>query len=151
MAMTQLTPEFSAFLQLLNARDLPYLVVGGFAVIAHGYVRATKELDLWVPIDPKVAETLCDAIEEFFGVRPPEEAFLDPEKIFRMGNYPNAIEILSELPGVEFDRCLEHALKIDLDGITVPLIALADLRRNKLACGRPQDLGDLDNLPPTDP
>lgn len=148
MGTTQLTPEFSEFLQLLNDRKLPYLVIGGFAVIAHGYVRATKDLELWIPKDPNVAATLCDIIEEFFGVRPPAEPFLVAGKIFRMGNYPNAIEIFNQIPGVEFTACRSRSLMIELDGVKISLISLADLRTNKVTVGRPSDLGDLDNLPP---
>jgi predicted nucleotidyltransferase len=143
-----LTPEFREFLQLLNERQVSYLIVGGFAVIAHGYVRSTKDIDLWVDLDPAVDRQILDVIEEFFGVRPPDGTFLRPGKIFRMGNYPNAIEILTRLPGVDFGECLERSISVEVDGLQLPLISLADLRVNKAACGRPQDLGDLDNLPP---
>lgn len=43
-----LDPDFSEFIALFNAHDVRYLIVGGYAVAAHGLPRATGDLDAWI-------------------------------------------------------------------------------------------------------
>ncbi len=64
-----------------------------------------------------------------------------------MGMPPLRIEILTDIDGVEFDECFRRADSVTVDSATVPLIALDDLKTNKLASGHPKDLDDLENLP----
>jgi hypothetical protein len=52
MATIRLPPDFKEFLPLLNSAGIEYLVVGGFAVALHGYVRPTGDLDVWVAVSP---------------------------------------------------------------------------------------------------
>jgi hypothetical protein len=72
---------------------------------------------------------------------------LEPRKIIRMGSPPLRIEVMHEIDGVEFDQCRREALEVLLGEIRVPVISLADLRKNKRAAGRHKDLDDLENLP----
>lgn len=58
MATIPLPPDFSAFLKLLHAHDVRYLLIGGHAVGYHGYVRATADMDIWVPQERENAERL---------------------------------------------------------------------------------------------
>ena len=71
----------------------------------------------------------------------------DPLNIVRFGVPPFRIEVMTSIDGVEFEPCCARALSCDLDGLTVPVISLADLKVNKRAAGRHKDLADLDNLP----
>ena len=142
-----MTPEFKEFLSSLNAKGVEYLLVGGFAIIAHGYVRATNDLDIWVAMNPDNARRVAGVIEEFFGSPIDPDVFLKPTTLFRMGVPPTRIEVLTTIDGVEFSHCYERRLEVVIDGLSVTIISLADLRQNKAASGRPQDLADLDNLP----
>ena len=141
--------DFSEFLKLLNASDVEYLLVGGFAVAIHGYPRATADMDVWVARGVDNARRIVTALREF-GFDVPSltpELFLDPDRIVRMGVAPLRIELLTSIDGVEFDDCVGRAVFQDVEGSPIPVIGLDDLKTNKRASGRSKDLADLDNLP----
>lgn len=149
MATTLLPPDFKDFLRLLNSHGVEYLLVGGYAVGFHGYPRATADLDIWVPIDSRNAHKLADTLKAF-GFETPElspDLFLQPDKVVRMGVPPLRIEILTSISGVEFRDCYARRHSATLDEVVVPFISLEDLKRNKRAAGRHQDLSDLEHLP----
>ena len=149
MATINLPQDFKEFLQLLNDHEVKYLLVGGYAVGYHGFPRATVDMDIWVAINPKNAQKMVAVLEEF-GFNFPElnvDLFLEQDKIIRMGVPPMRLEILTTISGVEFDTCYENRIEDELDGVKINLIALDDLKRNKLASGRHKDLNDLENLP----
>jgi predicted nucleotidyltransferase len=136
-------------LRLLSAHGVEYLLVGGYAVGYHGYPRATADLDLWIALRPENAERVTAAVREF-GFDMPEvqpTAFLEPDRIVRMGVPPLRIELLTTLSGVEFDACYARREVATLEGVEISLIALEDLKANKRAAGRHQDLNDLEHLP----
>jgi nucleotidyltransferase DUF2204 len=141
--------DFTEFLKLLNAHEVEYLLVGGFAVAIHGYPRATADMDVWVARHADNARRIVAALREFgFDVPSLSEAlFLDPDRIVRMGNAPIRIELLTSIDGVEFDECVHRAIVQMVDGSPIPVIGLDDLKANKRASGRSKDLADLDNLP----
>lgn len=147
MDPTPLTPEFREFLALLNDHNVRYLVVGGYAVGFHGYVRYTKDLDVWVAISPENASRVAKAIEVFSGTSVDESKFLSTRTLFQIGVPPIRIELITQIDGVEFDDCYSQRHPLMLGDMSVEVISLKDLRRNKAASGRPQDLADLDNLP----
>ena len=76
-----------------------------------------------------------------------EELFLKKEQIIRMGVPPFRIEILTSISGVKFEECYKKRVADLLDGVEVNLISLDDLKANKRASGRHQDLSDLEHLP----
>ena len=55
MAETELHPDFREFLRLLASHDVKYLLIGGYAVAYHGYVRPTLDLDVWVSTEKESA------------------------------------------------------------------------------------------------
>lgn len=144
-----LTDDFREFLKSLNANHVEYLLVGGYAVGLHGYPRATIDLDVWVRPEQANARSVIAALREFGfeTTRLAEELFIKPESIVRFGLPPFRIEIMTAIDGVQFDPCHRRAVTFDVDGVSVPVISLADLRINKRAAGRHKDLNDLENLP----
>lgn len=64
----------------------------------------------------------------------------------QLGCAPLRVDLLASLDGVRFDDCYDRRVEVNLGGLTVPFIGLDDLRHNKEAAGRPQDLADLDAL-----
>jgi hypothetical protein len=145
MALSQ---DFKEFVQSLNANDVRYLVVGGYAVAVHGYPRYTKDLDVWIDSTPDNAERIVQALDEFgFGSLGLKVAdFLEPDQIIQLGYPPNRIDILTTIPGVTFQECYGSRLRVELDEVPVYFIDLDNLKKNKRASGRLQDLADLDNL-----
>lgn len=149
MATMHVPGDFKEFLKLLGARDIEYLLVGGYAVSFHGYPRTTGDLDIWIRVSPENAVRLRDALIEFgfSGSDVNEQLFLDPDGIIRMGVPPLRIEILTAVSGLEFDAAYSRRLIRTTDGVAFNLISLDDLKTNKRAAGRHKDLDDIANLP----
>jgi hypothetical protein len=149
--MTRLQADFREFLNSLNAHGVEYLLIGAYAVGYHGYPRATVDLDVWVARSPENAARVLSALQAF-GFSDPVlsiDLFLKADQIIRMGTPPFRIEISTTISGVDFDTCYPRRVDARIDGVLVPVIDLASLRRNKKASGRFKDLNDLEHLPET--
>ena len=149
MADLELPRDFSEFLRLLNAHQVDFLIVGGYAVGFHGHPRATADIDIWVPMQRATADRLVQALQEFgFDVSAlSPELFLKPDQVVRLGEPPVRIELLTTIDGVSFGQCYARAVQAMVGDVAVRFIALPDLKTNKRAAGRHQDLADLDHLP----
>lgn len=149
MDLYELPQDFKEFLRLLNAEEVEYLIVGGFAVSYHGFPRPTGDLDLWVAMTPENAGKLVKVFKDF-GFNVPnlrEELFLKPDQIVSVGNPPVRIEVIMTISGVEFPECYQRKVSDLIDGVEVNIISVDDLKTNKRASGRHKDLADLDELP----
>lgn len=149
MATTRLPPDFKEFLKLLNSKRVKYLLIGGYAVSYYGYSRATADIDIWIAIDKKNAERITNVIRDFFGYDvegATPDLFMQENKIARMGVPPFRIAILTTISGAQFDQCYSRRKVVTIDGVRASLIGLDDLKKNKKASGRLQDLNDLDHL-----
>jgi hypothetical protein len=147
--MIHLPPDFKDFLRLLNAHEVQYLLIGGYAVGYHGYPRATADMDIWVAIHPENAKKIVDALREF-GFDLPElnaDLFMKDKQIVQMGIPPVKLEIVTSISGVEFSECYKERVIDTLNGVEANLINLKHLKINKKASGRYKDLADLENLP----
>lgn len=145
----KLPPDFKEFLKLLNAHQVEYLLIGGYAVGYYGYLRATGDIDFWVAIGSQNALQIVSALQEF-GFDIPEltsELFLEVDKIVRMGVPPMRIEVLTTISGVQFDDCYRDRVEDIWDDVPVRIISLHHLKQNKRASGRFKDLDDLEHLP----
>ena len=147
-AQSMLNSDFLDFLTLLNQHQVHYLIVGGYAVAVHGHPRYTKDLDVWVEVSPENAEKLIRALQDFgFGSLGLTEAdFLSSDRVVQLGYPPNRIDLLTSIDGVEFGMCYHDRLSVEMQGLMLSFIDLENLRRNKRASGRFQDLADLENL-----
>jgi len=149
MATIHLPPDFKEFLKLLNAHQVEYLLIGGYAVGYHGYPRATVGMDIWTAMNPANAERTVTVLKEF-GFDLPElspELFLKEWQIIRLGVPPVRIKLTTTVSGVNFSECYAERVEDVLDDVKVNLISLKHLKINKKACGRHRDLADLENLP----
>jgi hypothetical protein len=120
----------------------------GYAVAVHGYPRATGDMDIWITISGDNAHKTVEALIEF-GFNTPnltDELFLTEGKNIRMGNSPLRIEILTSIDGVEFSECYSNRRIVAADDVEASVISLDDLKKNKKASGRHQDLADLEHL-----
>ena len=113
-----------------------------------GYVRPTKDLDVWVAADSVNTDKLRIALQKFgFSARSlPTPLFEPPRTLLRMGVPPNMLEVLSEIAGVSFSDCYPNRRMLVLDGLEVAVIDLTDLKKNKSATGRARDLDDVQKL-----
>lgn len=149
MAKVELHPDFKDFLKLFNSHNVEYLLIGGYAVGYHGYPRATADMDVWIAVNERNAAAAAAALRDF-GIPEKEitdTLFMEKDKIIRMGVPPIRIEVLTGVSGVDFHECYGRRIEVAIDDITVNFISLDDLRRNKQASGRYQDLDDIEHLP----
>lgn len=141
-------PDFQEFLRLLTVAGVRYLLIGGYAVNAHGHHRRTDDMDVWVSPEAETAARLADVFAQFGFAESAIDlnALAHPGAILRVGRPPLRLEILNQIAGVEFDACFKRRQKVNIAGIPVNVIALRDLLKNKRAAGRPKDLADVADL-----
>ncbi len=140
--------DLHEFLLLLNAAEVRYLIVGGYAVAAHGHVRYTKDLDIWLDTDIENAKRVIGVLKDF-GFESLEvgvEDLAQQGMMFQLGYEPARIDLLTSVSGLEFPLAYERRTETTLDGVPVSVPAREDLKRNKLATGRTRDLADVDDL-----
>ena len=142
--------DFRDLLVELHLAGAEFLIVGGYAVGAHGVERATKDLDIFVGADPANAPRVMAALRAFgapVGMHGVSEAdFATAQMVYQMGLPPNRVDLLTSISGVDFAEAWARRSSAELDGLTVPLISLEDLLRNKRAAGRIQDMADVELL-----
>ena len=108
---TVLSPDFREFLQSLNDNRVRYLVVGGYAVAAHGHPRYTKDLDIWFAVAPENLRRLIAALDQFgfssLGLT--EEDFSVPDQVIQLGYPPSRIDLLNTLSASRSRTAMRHA------------------------------------------
>lgn len=141
--------DFKEFVALLNAREVEYLVVGGYAMALHGRPRHTGDLDIWVRRSPDNAKRLMATLNDFgFGdVGLSAADFEVRENVVQLGYPPFRIDLLTDIDGIEFDAAWPNRETTLHDGLALHFVGLDDLKANKRASGRPRDLDDLEQLP----
>ena len=147
MPTTRIPRDFKEFLKLLDAHSARYLLIGGYAVNAFGYVRNTVDMDVWIASDADNRLRVLQAIRDFAFPAAPDNLLDEPDAMVRMGLPPLRIEVLRKISGVDFEDCWPRRVLINDDELQIPAISLEDLKRNKRASGRRKDLLDLDELP----
>ncbi len=143
--------DFRDFIELLQANRVRYLVVGGYAVAVHGYPRYTKDLDIWIERSAENAARLLETLDQFgfgaMGLSP--EDIMAPRQVIQLGYPPNRIDLVTDLTGLTFEECYPTKTTIAIGGLDIDFIDLDNLKRNKAATGRAQDLADIENLTDT--
>ena len=141
---------FKDFLKLCNRHRVEYLLIGGYAVAFHGYPRTTADMDIFIARNTENAARMNTVLREF-GFDVPElsdDLFLkDESTIIRLGLPPLRIEIMMSISGVDFKECYEKKVIFRDGDLTINIIDIASLKKNKKASGRHKDLSDLDYLP----
>jgi hypothetical protein len=144
-----LNRDFQEFVELFVAHEVEFLIVGGYALAAHGHPRYTKDLDVWVWIGNENSQRIIAAIEAFGfgGLGLTAADFQDPDVIVQLGQEPQRIDILTFATGLHFSDAYENRVYVTIGNVQVPFISVDDLRTNKLATGRPRDIADVADLP----
>ncbi len=144
----KLNRDFRELLECFARHEVRYLILGGWALAAHGIVRLTKDLDVWLWPEDANSEAVIAALQEFgFGDLGLTSAdFRTQDTVVQLGYPPNRVDLLTTPSGVDFVACWQDRADVDLDGLVVPFIGLAGLIANKRASARPQDLVDLQLL-----
>ena len=147
-----LNSDFRDMLSAFIEQGVEFLVVGGYAMAAHHWPRATKDLDLWVRPSAENGDRVLLALDAFGAPRRGlTAADLEVEgTIYQVGVPPNRIDVITTVDGVEFADAWVDRLNVEIDGLTVPVIGRRALIANKRTVARPQDLVDADLLESAD-
>jgi hypothetical protein len=136
-------------LSAFNEHKVEYLVVGGHAVNAYTQARFTKDLDVLIRSSESNALLVYKALASFgaplVGVSP-SDFYGNPDQYFQIGIEPDRIDILQSISAVSFEEAWKDATPGSILDVPVLFISRDHLITNKLASGRPRDLGDADEL-----
>lgn len=142
-----LNPDFKEFAEWLNAKGVEYLVVGGYALAAHGHPRYTGDIDFWVRPTPDNIDRLLSALTAFgFGSLGLQAGDFGADTVVQLGQPPRRIDLLTTIDGVTFEHCYARREPVELAGVQLNIIGLEDFKINKRATGRLKDLADLESL-----
>ena len=143
-------PDFKELLLEFNAHDVEYLIVGAHALAAHGHVRATKDMDVWVRPEPLNARKVLQALSDFGA--PLSDLTVDDlsrkHTIFQIGLPPLRIDIITDIEGVEFADAWPDRVETSFGGVPTFVISRHHLITNKKTAARIQDLADVQQLEP---
>ena len=140
--------DFRDLLAEFNVQSVEYIVVGAHALAAHGHVRATKDLDVWVRPDTENARRVLTALREY-GTPLQDLTELDlatPGTVFQIGAPPLRIDVITAIDGVSFDEAWSARLQTKFADQPASVLSREHLIRNKRAAGRTQDLADVEWL-----
>jgi Nucleotidyl transferase of unknown function (DUF2204) len=140
-----LHPDFKDMLSCLKGEEVDFIIVGAYALAAHGFPRATGDIDIWVSNSPQNAQKIIRALIKFGAPvsQLSEEDFTAPDVIVQLGVEPCRIDLLTGIDGVGFDEAWRNKISITIDDLEINILSKEDLLRNKLATGRDKDQGDI--------
>jgi predicted nucleotidyltransferase len=139
--------DFQEFIQALNTNDVKYILVGGYAVILHGYIRSTADMDIWVDKTEGNYSKLKKALNQFGAPCFSKNEFLgDQFNVWGIGREPNRIEIMSEVKGLKFNIAYKKSQTYQQENLQIKFIHLNDLLASKKAAGRFKDKNDIEQL-----
>jgi len=143
-----LNKDYKDILHALNDEKADFLLVGAYAMAAHGYPRATMDIDIWVSPSPANAAAVLSALEHFGAPLHDltEEDLRKDNTVFQIGVAPRRIDIITSASGLDFEQALSNSVQADIDGIALRVLSVDDLIANKRAAGRTRDLADAEML-----
>jgi len=144
-------PDFKELLLAFNAHNVEYLIVGAHALAAHGHVRATKDLDVWVRPERANAKNVLQALSDFGAPLSDltEDDLSKKDTIFQIGLPPLRIDIITQIDGVEFSEAWPDRLMTQFGGVPAYVLSRQHLITNKRTSARLQDLADVEQLQKT--
>jgi len=143
-----LNSDFRDILSAFSEEKVEFMLVGAYAVAAHGLPRATGDIDLWIKCSDENADRVWAALSRFGAPLDnlSKHDFAKSGNVVQIGMTPRRIDILTKITGVEYEEAESQAGLINLEGLTIPVISLPHLIKNKSAVGRPQDQADVARL-----
>jgi len=140
-----LNPDFRDMLFALSDEGVELMFVGAYALAAHGFPRATGDMDIWIRRSDENAQRVWRALDRFKAPRSnlTVDDLKTPDVVFQIGLAPRRIDILTSIDGVEFDEAWPRRKTIEVEGRQFGVIGKDDLLANKKATGRPRDLADV--------
>jgi hypothetical protein len=139
-----LNQNFKDILSAFSEEKVEFLVVGGYAMAFHGFVRATGDIDLWIRCSDENAEKVCRALQKFgaplFDLK--MQDLKTPGMIFQIGMIPSRIDVITQIDGVDFEEAWAEHKAVEIEGLKISVIGKAHLLVNKKSTDRPKDRND---------
>jgi hypothetical protein len=139
-----LNEDYKEMLESLLGEKVRFILVGAYALAAHGYPRATGDMDIWVKPNDENSKKIYKALAKFGApiseIR--EDEFSQPGIIFQIGVVPRRIDIITKISGVEFDEADADKIVVNIENLKIPVLSIELLIKNKMATGREKDLLD---------
>jgi hypothetical protein len=143
-----LNPDYKEMLSLLLENDVEFLLVGAYAMAAHGYPRATADMDIFIRPSPDNAQKVFNALAEFGA--PIDSGLIDDfvtkGTIFQIGVIPRRIDVINDIDGVSFEVAYNDKAIVKIEGLHIPVISKKNLLLNKKSTGREKDMLDAKRL-----
>ena len=143
-----LNSDYKDMLQVLLDNGVKFLLVGAYAMGVHGYPRATGDIDIWIEPSAENSERVYRSMASFGAPlhEIDEATFATPGIVFQIGVAPRRIDIITAISGVEFDDAYQQRQIVEIEDLSISILSLDDLIRNKRATGRDKDRLDADQL-----
>ena len=139
--------DFKELLELFNAHGVEYLVVGGYALAAHGAPRTTGDIDLWINPTLDNARRILRALSQFVAVLDlGVEDFVKPDHVVQLGVPPVRVDVITAIDGVVWDEAWPNRLAGEYGSVSTNYLGLREFIINKRTTGRLKDLADLEAL-----
>lgn len=139
-----LNRDFTDILSAFIEEKVEFLVVGGYAMAFHGFVRATGDIDLWIRCSEKKSQRVWRALQRF-GAPLSDLNIEDLQTlgmVFQIGLVPSRIDIITQIDGVEFDESWKDRKSVEIQDLQIPIIGKSQLLTNKKSTGRSKDQND---------
>ena len=144
--------EVISFLRMMQSKEVRYMLVGGFAVSFHGFIRATMDLDIWIQDQPQNIEKFKEVLissgvkgldkVRTFEIVPGFTQFA----IGKSGFLIDPMKALRSFSSFDFDSCYSRCVTGEYNGVRFKVISPEDLLREKLATNRSKDISDIEFL-----
>lgn len=144
----EIQQDFKELLGLLNAHNVDYMIVGGYALAFYGAPRYTGDIDIFVKPDKKNAEQIMKALDEFgFGSLGIEKTdFIYEDNVVQLGVPPVRIDIITSISGVTWEKASSLKIEGKYGNVSVFFIGKEQFIENKRAIGRKKDLADIEAI-----
>lgn len=143
-----LNEDYKEMLLALSGEKVRFLLVGAYAMAAHGFPRATMDIDLWVEPSYANAEAVLRALRSY-GAPLHDLSIADlvrDSTVFQIGVAPRRIDIITGATGLHFAEAYANSVEASTDGIELRALSLDDLIKNKKATNRAKDAIDVEIL-----
>jgi predicted nucleotidyltransferase len=136
-------------LELLLKSEVDFLLIGGYAVIYHGYRRTTGDMDLWLKPTNENKLKFVKAVSDIFDhetLRQLSSLNFEDTHVFTAGEEPFKVDFLTRVSGVEYEQADKNKVMGDIDGLSIPVVHINDLVISKLSSDRLKDKHDIEEL-----
>jgi hypothetical protein len=143
-----LNPDFRDILSAFAEERVDFIVVGAYALAAHGLPRATGDIDLWVRPAAQNSRRIWRAFEKFGAPMKGLERndFEKEDLIVQIGRPPRRIDVMTSVSDLDYDAAWKNRKIIEIEGVTIAVLGKSDFIKNKKAVGRAQDIADVKRL-----